>query len=586
MNEDILTRAALFEPSTFDEKKRTVQVVFSTGADVMRADYEGAYIERLSMDPGAVDLSKLIGGPVLDNHDRFSGVRSILGVVETASVDGTRGVAGLRFSERPEVQGVMADVGSGVIRSVSAGYSVQKWEVSKRADGARIKIATRWAPLELSFVPLAADAGAQTRGKNMIETLAVQIRSLVELSGLPATFGEDLVTRNCATIEEARTAVFTEAASRTPVIQHQAPAVVTREAAPEEMVRAMADGLYTRVNPAVQPSDQARPWVGRRMADMGRELLRVRGLSTFGSDAEIITRTLATTSDFSLLLSNVANKMLAAAYQAAPSGIKTVCRRSTANDFKAKYLLRRGEMPTLERVNEKGEFHRGKLLEGRESYKLDTFGRIFGISRQALINDDLGAFTSVASDWGLAASEFENAFLVGVLTSNSGGGPKLADGKNLFHADHGNLAASGGVISDTTSLSAGRLALRGMKGLDGVTPINVTAKYLLVPAAIETEAERYLAELAPASAANVNPFSGKYELIVDPRLDGKSATRWYLFSDPAVLAVIEYSYLSGFEGVQVETRNGFDVDGVEVRARLDFGAGGVDSRGAYMNPGA
>ena len=159
-------------------------------------------------------------------------------------MDGKRGVADIRFSERPEVQGVMADVGSGVIRIVSAGYTVQKWEVSKRADGTRIKTATRWTPVEVSFTPLAADAGAQTRGKTMNEQLQIQIRSLVELSGLPAEFGEGLITRNVATIEEARTAVFTEAASRNPVIQHQAPAIVTREAAPDETLRSMGEALY------------------------------------------------------------------------------------------------------------------------------------------------------------------------------------------------------------------------------------------------------------------------------------------------------------------------------------------------------
>ena len=50
--------------------------------------------------------------------------------------------------------------------------------------------------------------------------------------------------------------------------------------------------------------------------------------------------------------------------------------------------------------------------------------------------------------------------------------------------------------------------------------------------------------------------------------------------------VIEYAYLQGFEGLQVQTQVGFDTDGVEIKARLDFGAGGVDFRGAFRNPGA
>lgn len=135
---------------------------------------------------------------------------------------------------------------------------------------------------------------------------------------------------------------------------------------------------------------------------------------------------------------------------------------------------------------------------------------------------------------------------------------------------------------------AARLALRSMKGVDGITPINATPRFLLVPAALETAAEKYLSTIYPAQAANVNPFGGTnaLTLVVDPRLDDKSAKRWYVFSDPTVLPCIEYAHLEGFEGVQIETRNGFDVDGVEIRARLDFGAGGIDFRGWHCNPGA
>ena len=115
-----------------------MQVIFSTGADVVRNDFEGAYIERLDLSPDAVDLSRLRGAPVLDNHDRFGGVSAILGVVETAAVDGKRGVATVRFGVRPEIAGIVADVGSGVIRQVSAGYTVEAWALSKRAESTAV----------------------------------------------------------------------------------------------------------------------------------------------------------------------------------------------------------------------------------------------------------------------------------------------------------------------------------------------------------------------------------------------------------------------------------------------------------------
>lgn len=119
----------------------------------------------------------------------------------------------------------------------------------------------------------------------------------------------------------------------------------------------------------------------------------------------------------------------------------------------------------------------------------------------------------------------------------AGVGPTMSDGKALFHSDHSNLAGSGAAIGDTT-LSAARLALRTMKGLDGETLIEVSPKYLVVPAAQETLAEKYLAIIAPAQATNVNVFSGKLELIVEPRLDTTTSAgmfsairRWRRFSN-------------------------------------------------------
>lgn len=397
------------------------------------------------------------------------------------------------------------------------------------------------------------------------------------------SFAEGLIQRE-STIESARAEIVREAARLMPLIDNRRPAART-DAGPEDMARAAGEALCTRVDPSHEVPEMGRPFAGRRLPDIARELLRLRGLNTLGSDAEVITRSLHTTSDLASVVGVFANKVLAQRYQAVPGGVKRVCKRGTSHsDFRGRNVIRLGELPQLEKVNEKGEFKRGGLLDSRESYAVATYGKVFGMSRQLLINDDLGALADIASGWGLAAAEFENSHLTDVLTANSGGGPKLGDGQNLFHATHGNLASTGADPA-ITYLSDARLALRRMKGLSGTTPVNVEPRFILVPAALETKTEGILAEIYPAQAEDVNVFGKRFELIVDPRLDAKSEKAWYLFADPAIVPVIEYAYLSGFEGVQIETRNGFDVDGIEVRARLDFGAGGVDFRGAFRNPG-
>jgi hypothetical protein len=167
---------------------------------------------------------------------------------------------------------------------------------------------------------------------------------------------------------------------------------------------------------------------------------------------------------------------------------------------------------------------------------------------------------------GQAAAETEARILVDLLEANSGNGPKLSDNKTLFHADHGNNAGLGAAISDAT-LSAARLAMRSQTGLSGQR-ISATPKFLLVPPAQETTAEKWLATIPAAKAADVNPFSGSLSLVVEPRLS--SATRWYVAADATEIDGLEYAYLAGGEGPQVGVATEAAGDGVTmVRVRLD-----------------
>jgi phage major head subunit gpT-like protein/phage head maturation protease len=581
MNESNIRSAAL-EPSTFDAENRTVSVVFASNAPVRRRDLDGAYEERLDMAQTAVDLTELIGGPALNSHNR-SDVNAVLGVVESAQVDGERGTATIRFSERATA--VMNDVQQGILRSVSVGYVINQRRAEKDfTTGVRTVTAARWTPKEISFVAIPADSAARVRGEMMDHTNENGIRVIAQIAGLQA---DDMIARNL-TLDQARAEAFESMKRRSgpPIRTAQPISLAAGYDDPMFLRTAMADAVYTRINPAHKPGDAARPFVGRSMVRLAEEVLRLRGIEIIGlSDGAIVDRALHSTSDFPLLLGDVANNVLQEQMAAAPAAIKRVCRQTTIPDFRNRYSIQLGQAPTLMKVGENGEFKSGTIAEGRESYKLDTYGRIFGVNRQAIVNDNLSAFSDIGRLFASASAQFEAQFLVGLITANNGVGPVMSDNKKLFDAAHANLAASGGAISDTT-LAAARLALRSQKGLDGKTPLDITAKFLVVPAALESTGEKYLASIYPAQAANVNPFAGKLTLIVDPRLDAKSATRWYVAADPVLFPSIEYAYLAGNEGVQVETRAGFEVDGVQIRARLDFGAGALDFRGVYANPGA
>jgi hypothetical protein len=168
--------------------------------------------------------------------------------------------------------------------------------------------------------------------------------------------------------------------------------------------------------------------------------------------------------------------------------------------------------------------------------------------------------------------------MVALFTANDGDGVTLEDGDPLFAISRGNKASSGSAMTVAT-LGAARQALRDTKGLDGTTPILATPRFLLVGSAKETEAETMLAIISAAQVEDVNPFSGRLTLLVEPRLTGNA---WRIFADPAQASVFDIACLNGQTGPMLETRDGWTVLGTEFRAVLDFGCGITAWRGSYL----
>ncbi|MGA0545647.1 prohead protease/major capsid protein fusion protein [Brevundimonas sp. VNH65] len=591
---ETLTRAALaFRPESLNREAGTVEVTLSTGAPVRR----GGYIERLAISREAVTYSNRI--PVLDSH-RQTSIGDVLGRVLDVRFEADRIDATLRISNPATLDAIER----GDLTGISIGYRVDKWSESPAAPGvARTRTATAWTLLEASLVPIPADPSAFIRSDIMstqvvepeapavqtppaVQTdtraaINAQIRSLAEVAGLDRTFADAQIDAE-ATVESARAAAFEAMATRGAQNAQIRAHVGVDHTEPAIILERQAEALAQRMG-GPEASGAARQYVGLSFADHARAILQRAGERTDSLSAEtLLTRAMMTTSDFPLLMEQGGTRVLSTAYQAAESPLKQIATRREVTDLRDVTVVKSGELSGLEEVTESGEVKHGSFGEGAESYQVKTFAKIFSLSRKVIINDQFGVFGDMMRQMGQLAAAAEANTLIGLLTQGSGAGPLMSDDVRLFHADHGNVASVDTVgVPSLEGIGEARLALRSQKGLDGVTPIGVTPKWLVVGPENETLAEMLLAQVHATKAEDQNVFAGKLDLIVEPRL----GSAWYVFGDKVTAPVLEMAYLSSAPGPQIQTRDGWDTLGREYRVVLDLGVGAVDYRGAFRNAG-
>ncbi len=354
-----------------------------------------------------------------------------------------------------------------------------------------------------------------------------------------------------------------------------------------DKVRAAAThALLFRLDPMAHPLDKvqgANDFAYGSLLDLARSCVGVgaRGISK----QDLVTRALMSTSDFPRILGDVANKRLLQTYQAAEKTFGQFTRVTTNPDFKPARRVRLGDAPPLALVRETGAIQRSGMGENQETLQLSTFARIVGLTRQAIINDDLAAFDNMVAAMAVRVSELESDIVWGIVIDS----PTMSDGVALYHAaSHGNQIAN---VLGIPGLSAGRRAMRLHRGIgDGPhagTRINITPRVLAVPPTLETEAEQLTRlPIVPGQTTHANPFQGSLIPVVEPRLEAISGTCWFLFADQSSPAyAIEAAYLDGQMGPAFDRREGFDIDGVEFKVRHDFGAAAIDYRGTVKSTG-
>ncbi len=345
--------------------------------------------------------------------------------------------------------------------------------------------------------------------------------------------------------------------------------------------RASIEALSYRIGaplPSDGPSAAARGRMDDGLIFLAMESVNERNYPRNARQIEeLYERAAHTTSDFPIILEGAINRTVEARYQLAQPTYRRISRQRNFRDFRPHTSIKLGDFPMLENIAENGEIKYGTLTEGKETLSVLSYAKALSVSRQLMINDDLGAINEMLSSYGATVALFEEiTFYANALNG------VLADGQTVFHASHNNLAGSGAAI-DVDTVSAGRAAMSKQKSLDG-NPLLANPPALIVtgPDRI-TSAEKLIASVTPATLANVNIFSGRLTPFDTAQISGNT---WYLFADPQVGSNYRWGYLEGYEAPRVRIDNPFGRQGMAMSVEHDFGCGPVDFRYGWKNPGA
>lgn len=625
---DLQRRAADIRPDTFrsdssESPASYVDITWTTGATVRRQQWDGQqYDEELIVAPESVRLDRLNhGAPFLRAHDAGS-LDAVLGVVVdgSARIEDGLGVATVRLSDSPGDAEIVQKIRAGLIRNISVGYQTHRTELTERSGQVPLVRVVDWEPFELSAVPIGADAGAAFRALEPVPTqeehrmeetkiVTEQPVNLDEVRTAAAKAERERMTEIRAagqklriedalidqlisdgtTLDKARAAMIDAAAKREPVTEAR-PRVEVGTESVEHQVRGMTEALLNRCDSRNELTEVARQFRGHSLLDMARESLEANGVRTRGrTKMEIASLALRAgehvTADFPLVLANVANKSLLRGYTEAPRTFMPFCRQTNLSDLKDVSRVALGEMPTIADVLEGAPYGNVTFGERREQWHLSKAGAIFAITTEALINDDLDAFSRLPSMFGASCARKQSDVVWSIFTTN----PNMADGNPLFDlGTHANVAA-GAVVNppDAATIAGMQSILMNQTGIGGVVGVGVPARYIIVPVALGFQVRQLLSTgYVPTSAANaVTDDQRRLGIIEEPRLDVADPVAWYVAADPSQIDTIEYGFLQGMEGPQLTREEGFDIDAMRLKATQYFGAKAIDWRGLAYNAG-
>jgi hypothetical protein len=426
-----------------------------------------------------------------------------------------------------------------------------------------------------------------------------QIRTLGDIDGLDPDVVESAINDG-RTVDQARAAILDAVRTmRAPSVG--APSIHVRDHDSAATLDNLQAGLELRANVDVGQQQGDRYTIGAERAERGhdfreyslldfcREALRLEGIRIPRSRQEQI-RAGVSTMTLPKIFENVATKIMLTGYRQAPNTSLRWCSTKEVPDFKEFTMARLGDSSDFQEVGPGGEIKDGEFSEWAEKSKLKTYARSFSVTRQDMINDDMGALIDIPLKMGAAGARLIDDVVYAVLLANAA----LNDGIALFEAaNHANYVASGAALADTT-LSAGRAAMRKQTDLGG-SPLNIEPTFLLVPPDLEDTALRLVRSAEVMKVGDdeslhgtYNPNRNRFEVLAEPRLSNTTFNSnadddaWYLAASAAQVGTMTIAFLTGGREPTIEqTVMDRNILGMSWRGFFDVAAKAEDFRGLY-----
>ncbi len=398
-----------------------------------------------------------------------------------------------------------------------------------------------------------------------------EIRSMCQIQGAES-LAEDMIKNNVS-VEEARKQVLahlTKERQAVPVIR-----MGVTEA--EKFCRSAVHGVAMRYGVEVKlPEAGAENFRGRSIVRIAEELLQRNGVNTRNFDSDEIIKRAMSTTDFPVLLGNIANLQLQSAYQYSEETWRDIVEITDASTFHIMTVANFSGVPTFSEILPGGKYKAVSFDEISATNQVKTYGCEMSCTRQMLVNDQLGVFMKQIAQFARGADKLIGDGVWNIITSNPnvqtyGDGTANA----LFSAKHGNLIANAEALGNV-GMTALRLAFRKMKDIKGGAELGLKMERIAVPS--ELEEEGILLTQNPmmiVDGVGVKNTSAGTALTVEHRLSANSDKNYYGFGGGRIIQV---AFLNGNQAPEIVQLNSRNPDMFEVLGRIDVGWAPVEHR--------